>query len=81
MNEATVFVNLRPGVCAKVTVQVIEEAMPTPHEKCHRREPTVTEFDAVTGKLSAKDYRCNPPFDVTDPIKPPVVPNPRPSRG
>lgn len=65
MNEkAIVYVELKPGLCARVEVCVIEEPLPSPHEMAVRREPFLTEFDAIAGKLSAKDYRSTPPFDV-----------------
>ncbi|WP_193214939.1 hypothetical protein [Luteolibacter marinus] len=77
MTATRIYVSLRPGVCAEVTVQVIEEGLPVPLEPCHRREPTVTEFDAIAGELAAKDYRCAPPFEITRPR--PVIPQPQPS--
>lgn len=63
-DELTVWVKLSETKQARVRVAVVTEVMPTPHETCEQREPTVPEFDAVAALLATKQYHENPPFEV-----------------
>ena len=73
-SEAKIYVTLADGVCAEVLVRVVEQGLPTPHEACTIREPGITELDAIAGKLSAKDYRSAPPFEIVRPTWPKPIP-------
>ena len=55
-NQTTRNVKLNEYEQVKVVLIHQEETSPAPHDKPQERELTADEFEAVTGKLSARDF-------------------------
>lgn len=68
--EAKVYVSLTEGKCAEVRISIVEEGLPTPHEGCSVREPTVSEMDSVAGRMWGERFTTQPPFPIDRPARP-----------
>jgi hypothetical protein len=68
-SEAIVYVDLGRGKCAEVAIRVVEEGLPTPHEGCHFREPSVSEMETITSRVWAETYSSTPPFPIERPTR------------
>ena len=58
--KETLIVEIADGLWAEVSVSIVEEALPTPHERDHHRLPTARELETVCQSLAARQYRFQP---------------------
>jgi hypothetical protein len=56
----TLYVALAAGVSAKVTIEIHEEPMPTPHERPQKRRPSVRELHDTADALVRRIYQFHP---------------------
>lgn len=85
--EAKLYVPLGDGKCGEIRISIVEEGLPVPHEVCCFREPTLSELEAITGRVWAERFTTQPPFPIDRPArsKPLLgggarVPDPRPDQ-
>lgn len=56
----TLYIPLAPGVQARVTIEIIQEGLPSPGERPLRRQPTVRELHHTAESLLKRVYQFHP---------------------